>query len=65
MRGWDEQQNNASISLTCYECNSNEEPACADPVDETELLRNNMTCTLTEERAACKKTSVEFQGVWC
>jgi len=53
----------SSQALTCYECDSNEDPACADPVDETELLLNNMTCTRTEEDAACKKTRQDMKGV--
>ena len=55
----------SSKAITCYECNSNEGPACADPMNETELLRKNMTCTRTEKRAVCMKTRTDVKGVRC
>jgi len=55
----------SSKAITCYECDAYEGAACADPINETELLRKNMTCTLTEERAACKKMRAENKGVRC
>ena len=56
----------SSQALTCYKCDSKHFPACADTVNEAELLCNNKTCTLTGKYAVCKKTKIHFlAGVPC